>query len=126
MRPNLLGKPWTRKELDNLLGALTFEHFERQPNGCIYIAPVRFWMRVGTWFGKPVQAIIAESLFIRVRDTDYQIDNFVLHELDPAFIRNADDWKPKAIVFPFYPSPLVFWAGNMVMTYKKLHGMLTT
>lgn len=81
----------TVEELDALLGDYTWEDFEGLDMGEIRVTSRKllmlrgrgtlFKMRVGLYMGRPMQAIIAEGQFVRMRPAT-QYEGFELKRLD--------------------------------------------
>ena len=70
--------------LTELLGTLTFKHFEAITSGEVTLLGTTFYMRIGTFLGVPTQAIIAEEQFVKMQQrTDIDTTRYELKPLDP-------------------------------------------
>jgi len=96
------------EELEALIKDLRWEHFEADPMGQIQVKGKLFCMRVGLHMDRPVQAIICDGQFVRIRSAEYYQDK-KLHKLDPE--RLAESVYMEAVGQgwpgwrPFLPSP---------------------
>ena len=69
-------------ELEALIKDLRWEHFEADPLGQIQVGNKLFCMRVGIHMSRPVQAIVCEGQFVRMRSAEFYEDR-KLHKIDP-------------------------------------------
>jgi len=70
------------EELEALIKDLRWEHFEADPLGQIQVGNKLFCMRIGIHMNRPVQAIIADGQFVRMRSAEFY-DDKKLHKIDP-------------------------------------------
>ena len=70
--------------LERVLGSTSFEDFEKVFSGELTIGGVKFFMRVGLYMNRPVQAIMALGIYVKLRPYNpYNIANDSLEELYP-------------------------------------------
>ena len=69
-------------ELEALIKDLRWEHFEADHLGQIQVGNKLFCMRVGIHMSRPVQAIVCEGQFVRMRSAEFYEDRR-LHKIDP-------------------------------------------
>ena len=94
-----------RKYLTDALGESPYSAFEQNDTADLTIKGIKFSMRIGTYMGRPMQAIIALGVFVRMREaTEYA--GCILNPLDPKNPTNslyeydrrhdhATNWIPK-------------------------------
>lgn len=68
--------------LEALIKDLRWEHFEANDLGQIEVGGKLFCMRIGIHMNRPVQAIICDGQFVRMRSADFY-GNKILLKIDP-------------------------------------------
>ncbi|RPI87192.1 MAG: hypothetical protein EHM40_23145 [Chloroflexi bacterium] len=68
--------------LEALIKDLRWEHFEADPLGQIQVDGKLFCMRVGLHMDRPVQAIVCDGQFVRIRSAEFYQDKQLL-KIDP-------------------------------------------
>lgn len=69
--------------LNKVLEGTSFEEFEATQHGELTRSGIRFCMRVGLHFNRPVQAIMALGYFVKMRKYENSDDAKDLYELNP-------------------------------------------
>lgn len=69
---------------ETILGQyFSWDHFEYTDRGEIHTRGYTFYMRIGLFLGRPVQAIIFRGHIIRTKSAQHYVDNgYVLQKLD--------------------------------------------
>jgi hypothetical protein len=88
------------EELEALIADLRWEHFESILTGNILVQNKMFCMRVGEHLGRPVQVIICDGQFVRMRSAEHY-QQMTLHKLDPERLSeslymdgSSVQWRP--------------------------------
>jgi hypothetical protein len=84
--------------IETILGQyFSWDHFENTHRGEIHTRGYTFYMRVGLFLGRPVQAIIFRGHIIRTKSAQHYIDDkCVLTKLNPNCPNDnlyPNDWK---------------------------------
>lgn len=104
------------EELEALIKDYRWEHFEADPLGQIQVGNKLFCMRVGIHMDRPVQAIIADGQFVRMRSADFYKDK-QLQKIDPERLAECLYVEGPASNIPMWPRWRPF-----IMDQNKLLG----